>query len=565
VEAVAFWTLGTLSLLRELVAVRLVRHRWLDLLPVAAALAALLHARSALRTSSFILVFALPAYGVAGLQLLATLPRLWRGYRAPAGWSGALRRATAVVGLVVLGFAADRVRRFEARRAALPRFSAVRAEHREHDLSSRTWAEAFDGLFAVLEAEYPFSDWKAIDWKAMAAEYRPRVAVAEGTRDRRAYYRVLRELAWRIPDGHVGLAGDDSGLEAAEVGGGYGLALHQLEDGRLVAGRVSPLSPAARAGIQAGAELVSWNGLAAQQALEGAAILWSEEPPATREGRRRLQERFLARAPIGAVATVEYRNPGWASARRATLTAIEAPDSGGRAIEAFPAVLLGCAVETRRLPEGFGYIRVLFELPTPRCPEPDRVLAAAVAEWSRAGVAGLVLDVRGNVGGMDALVPLLLAPFSDRAGTYEIPGVLDHAAGRFLPVPADAVPLARVPERFAGRVVVLQDGQTISSGEGLPLVLKGQANVTVVGFEGTHGSFAINQKQVRLPEGLSFAFPQARSLGPDGRIQVDSDGAGRGGVEPDVRLPLDAATVEALAQGRDVLLEEAIRRLGSGS
>jgi carboxyl-terminal processing protease len=191
---------------------------------------------------------------------------------------------------------------------------------------------------------------------------------------------------------------------------------------------------------------------------------------------------------------------------------------------------------------------------------PEEELRRALV--SHAEAPGVILDLRDNFGGEDALVPRLAAFFLTRETLYERPALFDPASRDFVAVPGVELRVRPAEPHYRGRVVLLIGARTLSSGEGLPLLLKGAPNVTLLGFEGTHGSFAINQKEVELPEGLTFVFPQARSVDATGGIQVDSDAGGRGGVAPDVRLPRDQATLEALGAGRDVLLERALALLG---
>src|SRR5258706_9225662 len=104
-------------------------------------------------------------------------------------------------------------------------------------------------------AEYPFTRWKGIDWAVLHAEIAPQVAAAQASKDERAWYRSLRELAWSVPDGHVGIEGDDRGLRHDEVGGGFGFQIVQLDDGRVLAKRVTPGGAATSAGMDLAAEI----------------------------------------------------------------------------------------------------------------------------------------------------------------------------------------------------------------------------------------------------------------------------------------------------------------------
>ena len=452
-------------------------------------------------------------------------------------------------------------------------FSLDRPRHT--DLGGYGWSAAFSRLCGLLAREYPFTAWKGIDWVAVEGELLPRVAAAEARHDRRAYYRTLRELVWRLRDGHARLLGDDGGLERAEVGGSFGLEVIELADGRVLASRIAAGGPAARAGLRFGAEILRWNGAPAGEALAAVPVLWSERPPATREGYRLAQARLLARAPVGARAAICFRNRSPASAggpggeplaaETRELTAVAAPPERPACLRATD-LLAGRTLETRVLAAGAGYVRIRFELPTLRTPLPRLTLRRALARFAAGGLPGVVVDVRGNCGGLDAMVPPLVAPLLREALLYEVPGVYrrqrqgEPGDGRFAPDLRQAVTVMPQPPLYLGRIAVLVDADTVSAGEAIPLLLKGLPATAVIGLHATHGSFGIGLKSVRLPGGLEVVFPHAQSLDGDGRIEVDGDAAGRGGVEPDLRLPLDETLFDRwYGRGEDVALEAGVR------
>jgi carboxyl-terminal processing protease len=422
------------------------------------------------------------------------------------------------------------------------------------DFSDRSWSQAFAGLTETLKARYPFTAWKRIDWNALAAEFAPRVADAEARHDTIAYYRALREFAWRIPDGHIGITGDDQGLAAAEIGGSYGLTLLRLDDGRLVVSNLIADGPAAQAGIQIGAEIVVWNGATVERALAQTPIIWSEYPPATSEGRLLQQVRFLSRGPVGAQAEVAFRNRGAGAPQVARLTAIAAElDQHG---DMGPASLVRSAVESRLLPSGYGYIRVNAEEPN-LAGFPDDQMQQAVARLAAQGIPGVIVDVRDNLGGESKLTAAMLAPFQPEARLYQYLGLLDPATQQFRP--ATNVPLIIEPaqRQYPGAVAVLIDNYSHSAAEDMALVLKDLPNALVLGMSGTAGAGGTSETDVQLPGGYTFAFPKAQSLDANFTIQIESDATGTGGVVPDVRVPLDDATVDALGSGRDIVLERA--------
>jgi carboxyl-terminal processing protease len=544
------------------------------LLSLAALGLALWHGWMALHRSAFVVLFSLPAYLAAAILLVLSLRRMRVRARA-AGTRGAAGRAAAAVGLALLVFSAVRLVELHALRSAATSPPELRRQEGALDLSARSWPEAFAALCADLAARYPFTAWKGIDWQARCAATAPRIAAAAARRDAAAYYRALREFAWSIPDGHVGLEGDDHGLAGRETGGDFGLRLIRLADGRVVASRILPGGAAARAGLRYGAEILTWNGKPIAQALDATPVLWADWPPATVEARRFQQLRFLVRAPTGTVAALTYRIRGGGAAGAATLTAgptlppaaertAEGSDPAGPS-DAGPfsynprEALAGGAVEWRWLAAGAGYIRIKYELPTLLQVDGSGQVRRAVASFLDRHAAGIVLDVRGNGGGLDLMVPRAIGCFVDAPGVYEIPGVFSAAAGSFLPAPAYTVRVVPTEPHFRGRLAVLIDGSTLSSGEGFPLALRGRPGVAVFGFAGTGGFFAIGQRPIRLPGGVTMVVPIGQSLGADGRIQVDSDAAGRGGVAPDHLIAWTEESVDAAVRDRrDLVLETAV-------
>jgi carboxyl-terminal processing protease len=530
--------------------------RWFFTLPIAALGIVAVHFVLLLRESQFLLIPALPGYLMTLLVLLAALPRLFRRReRALSVRFLFIKRALSAAGLIVLAFSAVRFMQFRGIIHATVKKPTLEREERATDLRAFSWLKSFEALKNKLAAEYPFTEWKRIDWDVLYKEFAPRVAAAEASHDRRAFYKAVREFLWRIPDGHVELEGEDGGLQQDEVGSSFGFELAELDDHRVVVSHTWLGGPAAQRGIAVGTELIAWNGLPVEQALATAPYFWSAEPPATFEGKRLEQLQFLPRGPAGRRASLTMRKRGSSSVEDVTLTAVpsEITERGFHPLKEF---YLGGPVETRTLPSGCGYIRIRYELPTIVQPYPEDRIASALRRFQQSRARGVILDVRGNFGGSDAMVARMMAFFRSAESIYEYHGVYNPAARRFEIMESDAVRLVPAEPHYSGRVVVLIDARTLSSGEGVPLILKGLPNVSILGWHGTHGSFAINTKIVLLPANLSASFPQSQSIGPDRRIQIDSDYTGKGGVQPDWRPPLNENTLEAMSrENTDYLID----------
>jgi carboxyl-terminal processing protease len=430
------------------------------------------------------------------------------------------------------------------------------------DFSGLAWPDAFEKLHAHLSRAYAMGEWKRIDWRALHDATAPKIAAATAGHDRDAYDRALREYLWSLHDAHVGLHGDET-LRIAATEAGYGFALIHLDDGRTIAHVLIENGPAASQGMRWGATLLSWNGVAIDEAVARTPALWNASPPATAEGLRLASLRLLARAPPGTQATVVFRNPDETATRTVALRAVKDDfEPLQRAGQRHKFSLAARNIDVRVLPEGIGYLKIRAELPTLPQLLPERVVRRAMEQFASAGVRGVIIDVRGNFGGADKLVPSMMGFFVDRRSFYEGVTLYDAKTGEFEVEPIGTLWTEPRKPRIAGPVAVLVDASCVSSGEGFALVARQLPGAHVVGFYGTYGSFGVSGAEVKMPAGLTVEYPNGRSVDDRGQIQVDSDWRMEGGIAPDVRVPLTFDNVRAeFRDGHDVVLETAIRMM----
>lgn len=173
-------------------------------------------------------------------------------------------------------------------------------------------------------------------------------------------------------------------------------------------------------------------------------------------------------------------------------------------------------------------------------------------------VPAVIIDVRGNAGGADDLAAYVVGFFASERTVYEGITGYDPATGRY--ELQHTLYIERQEPHYAGPVLVLVDGETRSSGEGIPMAIQRLPQGRVVGIFGTHGSFGMVNGLAQLPGGYLFVYPRGQSLDARGQIQLDSDRELRGGVLPDLRVPLTAQTVRAMyGEGLDIVLELAVQ------
>lgn len=439
------------------------------------------------------------------------------------------------------------------------------------DYRNLSWTEAFIRLNARMEEQYAFTEWRGVDFAALNATCAPRVAAAEKTGDRAAYYRALREYLYAIPDGHVLVvaeSGGDFGAKYADIGGGYGLSLVQLNSGDVVVGHVENGSAAERAGVRPGDEVTGWNAREIHAAIDDTPLIWAVKKPSTEEGRQLQKTRLLARAPVGTPAFVKitYGNvphprilnltaydDGYATLKRGTFFVGSLINDIGadNPLTDIQPQLSAEPVAVRSLPGGYTYIAVYEESYAVYRPVKAAVEAAAANRSP-----GLVIDLRYNKGGDDNLAACMAGWFVKDPVLYEYLTKYDPGSGQFTPL----IKLWTAPQavRYSGPVALLVSPDTISSGEGLPALFNRTGTGAIVSFYGTNGAFGLNNVRALMPEGLVVLYPDGASLGADGTIQVDSNVSGTGGIAPTVRVPLDQDTLARSMAGEDVQLTYAL-------
>lgn len=481
----------------------------------------------------------------------------------------------------------------------------------EGDFRSMSWGAAFFAMHDFFSRAYAFGEWKQIPWDFMASYFGQKIVAAEATKDRNAYRIALLEYLRMIPDGHVKLTSPLDDLKAQALGGSYGLGLAELDDGAVVVAATRATGPAARAGIPSGSRILSWNDIPIRAALVAADTRWFKNA-ATKDDLALERLQALARAPVGAQARIEYILPASPSAdaapdtpdalgspagsapqqndaqsvqniQSATLTA-ESDDFADLSLFDLAPVPtmeeLRKNVEWRILDNNIGYLRIYhvihFDDMTKYPTEVTGAVAEALEAFHAAGVGSLILDLRGNRGGSDQVAADISGHFADTKRFFESTAWYNAASGRFDLANSDLFaqtfalgdkPLWVEPREphFRGQLVVLVNPATISSGEGLAMAIGRLPNADVMGFYGTHGSFGLIPWPVAMPEDFWFEFPIGRSLNEHGRIQIDSDASGSGGVQPELRVPRTLKNISAYAAGIDVELVYACQWLAAHS
>jgi C-terminal processing protease CtpA/Prc len=402
--------------------------------------------------------------------------------------------------------------------------------------SDKSYTEAFDELFNSISTNWAFNDveTKKVDWDALYKEIQPRIAEAEKKKDPLAFYAALHTFILGIPDGHTGISDSgDLGIQdfSSKSEGGYGFAIRELDNKKVIVTFVNPGGPAELAGLQVGAEVTEWNSKPIKDAI---GMVEPYSGPFSLELTKRYQQtRYLLRAALNVEATLTFANPNGQS-QTVKLISVAERDSLVRSSIYFDAPVPTYPVEFKVLDSGIGYIRINSNYD-------DlgliiRLFEYALKQFQASGITNIIIDMRFNSGGN----PLGLAGFF-----YDkeiILGQLEYYSeitGKFEPEGQPQKVLPNKNQYPFDKIAILVSPACASACEIESYGFSQLPNAIVVGMFPSAGVEAeVARGQYELPEGISIQIPTGRFKNPDGSLFLEGTG-----VVPTVKVPVTAETV----------------------
>lgn len=427
-----------------------------------------------------------------------------------------------------------------------PELTLTEGEVAVNDYSDMSYTEAFEALFEKASREYPFTDLKGIDWEALYERYAPRVEDATSTAD---FYRAIHDFTLAIPDGHVGLGSFNQDVFVPEYGGGAGLVVDQTSAGTIIVTRVLPGLPGDDAGIEVGAELLTWDGQPAPEALDAVQPFFG--PYSTAHHKREGQLAFLPRTAPGRQVEVSYKNPGQETETTTIRTELEI-DSLRATFESEDRDEFALPLEGEVLDDsGLGYVRITTF--SDDYNHMARLWEHYIDSLLSNDVPGLIIDLRQNGGGNSQLALDFAGYFFEDEYTLSRSAYYNDNSGEF---EFEEIPrrIEPGPRYYDGKLAVLVGPNCISACEGFAYALSYNDRSVVVGHTPTAGAYGeVGRGQYKLPDDLSLQFPTGRTVTPEGEIVIEGQG-----IEPDI---LVSKTRESVLGETDPVLQAAVEEL----
>ncbi|MGE3167189.1 MAG: S41 family peptidase [Planctomycetota bacterium] len=427
----------------------------------------------------------------------------------------------------------------------------------------RRFEESFEYVWTTIRDRHWDPEIGGVDWQAVHDELLPDLRSATSVDEARG---VLVEMLARLGESHFNIvpsevyedvvydAGDgseegagnhDDEPKRAEADGVAGEAKRaekrrpragdgqpgfdvRFLDGQMVVVSVEPDSPAARSGVVPGWVIRKIDGRSLERSLQGIETEYSERGLTALFARVSTLGRLSG--PIGDRVPVEFLD-GKDQPQQLDVELIR-PQGEKTRLGHMPAVYAN--LSSRWLGDDVGYISLNVFMDPART---STAFGAAVQEFM--GAKGIIVDLRGNPGGIGAMAMGLAGWFIDRSDAKLGTMILRGTTLKFVVFPRAEV--------FAGKLAILVDECSASTSEIYAQGMKDLERARI--FGGRTCGAALPSQFEKLPSGDGFQYAIANYVSTGG-IRLEANG-----VQPDVPVALARA---ALLNGEDSVIEAAV-------
>ena len=386
---------------------------------------------------------------------------------------------------------------------------------------------SFNKVWDTVNDKHYDPTFGGVDWKKARETYEPKAISAISDKD---FHGILSQMLGELKLSHFNILPSAAEIVAAQAGRGVvGLDL-QMIDGEPVINRVDKESPADKAGLKPGFAISKIGGkpwaeitkplevsLTARKVTEGMRKVYFE----------RTLETVINGKPDNTL-DLEVLNANGDTQQFKIVRGVFTGEMS-QAIGSFPPQEV--VFESKMLPDNIGYIRFNMWI-IPQMPK----LRKAIREF--AGARAIVIDLRGNPGGVGGMAPGIAGSVTDKKTSL---GTMNMRSGvtDFVVYPQE--------NPFKGKVFIVTDHASASTSEVFAAGMQEMGLATVVGT--TTAGAVLPSIFEKLPTGAIFQYAISDYRSPK-NILIE----GRG-VIPDIDVK---QTRKALLAGRDAQLDAAV-------
>ncbi|UCC81195.1 MAG: hypothetical protein JSW64_07520 [Candidatus Zixiibacteriota bacterium] len=391
---------------------------------------------------------------------------------------------------------------------------------------------SLDTVWQTVNEFHYDSTFGGVDWKEIHDRYRK---LADKAENDDALIQLMNDMLGELKVSHYAVfrmekrAGSGSPLLSE---GSLGIDLRILGNDAVIT-YIDPDFPAAQAGMKPGFIIKSINGLPVQEMMDEAAA--GQVPHPNERARINSMCDEVVKCCFGQPGdTVAISYEDEAGTSRDITLQIKQRTCGTKFAEEFPTVYVDFKFE--KLNDDIGYIYFSAVLPPA-----DSLFADAMKAMG--DIRGLIIDIRGNPGGMHEIGETIASKLLSESTLFSLFRYRDSTV---------QVTVDPDPPVFEGPVAILIDVMNGSASERFSGCMQSVGRATIIG-ERSPGVVGPSDMK-KLPNGATLMYLVAQSLTPDGIVLE-----GRG-VIPDISVALDRT---ALLEGRDTQIERAIAYLMS--
>lgn len=440
-----------------------------------------------------------------------------------------------------------------------------------HNYTRKSYTASFHALVKEMDRYYVTKEWKEIDLTELENKYMPMIREAEQEKDPAKFADSVAMFCNELHDGHVSVRFDYDTEKYSSIFDKreYGLAMIGLDSGEVIA--ICTTKDVNALGIEDGTVITKWNGKPVLKAAE-------EDVP---------DRGMPVKANADRLAVLDLSGTGGETVdisfldaagkeKTATLHALGEAHTLYEAYDLFAHIpedghdLYSSNFSTKMLNSKCGYFMLCAETTGSQLRD---MIASYRGESKYAlklfrkklrslkdkGMEYLVIDLRNNMGGIDAVGCALYELLSDERQYCRGLGIRKN--GKYSCVLDQYI--SGDGEFSDLKVVALTNFECISGGDAVSLYLSKLPNVTLAGITDPNGSGQETGGLCILSDGIvSVGYPTGLILDEKGELFNDTraDRLSRNAAE--VRIPLDkAAAMSIFRDKKDYELEWAVNYL----